>query len=633
MRILVGVARSMLDVVLGRRLASAEEARERIGPAEGVAVLGLDALSSTGYGPEAALTVLLPLGAAGVGWLWPISLAVVAVLLALFLSYRQTIDAYPGGGGSYTVARENLGTGAGLLAASALLLDYLLNVAVGTSAGVGALASVFPALEAHRLPAALALLAIIALLNLRGLREAGLAFLAPTYAFLGSALVVLAAGAIRGALAGGAPRPLAPPAPLHAAVGVATPWLLLRAFAAGCTAMTGVEAVSNAVPAFRPPGAAGARRTLAVIVAGLAVLLLGIGAECRMFGVGATPPTGPGYQSVLSQLAGAAVGRGVLYAVFMAATFAVLALSVNTSFAGFPRLCALLARDGFLPGRFRHQGRRLSFTAGLVVLWGAGAALLALFDGVTDRLIPLFAVGAFTAFTFSQAGMVVRWARRRGAAWRRAAAVNAFGAAATGASLAVIVAAKLLEGAWISVAAIPAVALGLRALARRHAAARRASALERPLSFDGLAPPLILVALLALDRAAEKALRLALSLAGAAGEVRVVHVTSAETEPDEVRRRFAAWVAEPARQAGLPPPRLDIVGSPYRERIHPLVEHVRRVEAEGHRAVAVVIPEVVHASPVERWLDDGGAVLVAELLVRACGDRVSVIRVPWASPA
>jgi amino acid transporter len=630
------MARSAIDWILGRPLATAEEARERLSSLEGVAVLGLDALSSTAYGPEAALTVILPLGAAGVRWLEPLTLAILVVLGALYFSYRQTIAAYPGGGGSYTVARENLGQATGRVAAAALLVDYLLNVAVGTSAGVGALASAFPPLASafppladHRLAAALAVLAFIALLNLRGLREAGLAFLAPTYAFLATAAVVLAVGAIRALQSGGAPVPVVPPAPLPAVAAAATPWLLLRAFAAGCTAMTGVEAVSNGVPAFRPPSQVRARRTLAVIALSLAVLLVGVALECRWYGVGATPPEGPRYQSVLSQLAGAVAGRGVLYHLFMAATFAVLALSVNTSFADFPRVCSMLARDGVLPAVFSHRGRRLSFTAGILTLWLLASLLLVAFGGVTDRLIPLFAVGAFSAFTLSQSGMVAHWLRVRGPGWRRAAALNGGGAVVTGLSLGVIVVAKFVEGAWLSALAIPALALWLGAMGRRRARVQQALALRGPLALDGIAPPIVLVALLDLDRAAERALRFALALSR---DVRAVHVAEGGADPEQLRLRFDEWVAAPARRAGLPPPRLEIVASPYRELVHPLVEVVRAAQAEDERRpVTVVVPEVLHGARPPRWVADGSA-LVAELLLLECSDRVSVVQVPYAVP-
>src|SRR6266536_1146673 len=301
---------SLADRLFGRRLASHEEEAQRIGPAAGIPLLGLDALSSSAYGPEAALTLLLPLGALGVLYILPITTVIICVLLIVCFSYRQTIAAYPMGGGSYTVAKENLGTSAGLLAAAALMVDYMLNVAVGISAGVGALVSAFPILHPYILPLCLSILALIALVNLRGVRESGLAF-------------------------------------------------LLRAFASGCTAMTGVEAVSNGVSAFRSPADVNARRTLTAIVAILIVLLAGIAFLSRAYGIGATEPGVPGYESILSQLVGAVIGRGAFYYVTIGAVLVVLALSANTSFAGFPRLCQVVARDDFLPHAFGTPGRRL----------------------------------------------------------------------------------------------------------------------------------------------------------------------------------------------------------------------------------------------------------------------------------
>ncbi|WP_438039522.1 APC family permease [Sorangium sp. So ce128] len=348
---------SLTTVLFVRRLASDEEEKEQIGPLSGIPVLGLDALASASYGPEAALTVLLPLGALGVHYIVPLSALVIGLLAIVYVSYRQTIAAYPSGGGSYIVAKENLGTRAGLVAAAALLIDYVLNVAVAVSAGVGAMVSAVPALLPHTLGLCLAVLVVLTAANLRGLRTAGLVFLVPTYAFLGCLFAVIGIGIGKTILHGGHPPPVVAPPSLPVALGTASLALLCHSFASGCTAMTGVEAVSNGVPAFRKPSSEQARRTLSYIVASLGILLAGIAILARAYGITATEPGKSGYQSIVSQIVGAVVGRGAFYYVTLAAVVAVLMLSANTSFADFPRLCRLLALDRFLPEPFIHRGR------------------------------------------------------------------------------------------------------------------------------------------------------------------------------------------------------------------------------------------------------------------------------------
>lgn len=401
------------DRLFGRRLATHEEQAQRVGPLAGIPMLGLDALSSSAYGPEAALTLLLPLGAFGVTYIVPITGAIIALLAIVAVSYRQIIAAYPTSGGSYTVAKENLSTSIGLLAAAALILDYVLNVAVGISAGVGALVSAVPMLQPYTLPVCLAILALIAMVNLRGVRESGIAFLLPTYLFVSCLLLVLAIGIAKVLISGGHPVPVDSPPHLPAGVTTLSWWVILRAFASGCTAMTGVEAVSNGVSAFHDPQVPNARRTLTAIIAMLVALLAGIAYLSRAYGIGATAPGQPGYESVLSQLVSVVVGRGVFYYVTIGAVLTVLTLSANTSFAGFPRLCRIVALDNFLPHAFAARGRRLVFSLGIYVLTVSAALLLIVFGGVTDRLIPLFAVGAFLAFTLSQAGMVAHWRTAR----------------------------------------------------------------------------------------------------------------------------------------------------------------------------------------------------------------------------
>ncbi|MGZ3740525.1 MAG: APC family permease, partial [Bdellovibrionota bacterium] len=435
----------LLDRILGRHLANSDEHEQKVGPFAGLPMLGLDGLSSAAYGPEAAATVLIPLGMLGTTFVLPITAAIVALLFIVFLSYRQTIAAYPNGGGSYTVAKENLGTFAGLVAAAALILDYVLVVAVGIAAGVGSLVSVVPALLPFTLPLCLATLALIALVNLRGVRESGLAFSVPTYLFVFSLFGLLGAGLVKAVLAGG--HPVSLDSLPHASAGFPVTekmglWILARAFASGCTAMTGVEAVSNGTKVFREPMVKNARITLFLIVGILVVLLLGIAVLARAYGIVATDPGVTGYQSLISQLTAAIAGRGIVYYICMGSVIAVLMLSANTGFADFPRTCQIVARDNFLPHVFSERGRRLVFSYGIVILAILSAALLVVFKGITDNLIPLFAIGAFLAFTLSQAGMVVHWKKFPQPGSSVAMFVNGLGALATAVTLLIILVSK-----------------------------------------------------------------------------------------------------------------------------------------------------------------------------------------------
>src|ERR1700691_1203270 len=436
-----------VNVLFGRPLASSEDEGERITPAAGIPTFGLDALSSAAYGPEAALTILLPLGLLGVRYIVPLTFAIIVLLIIVYFSYRQTIAAYPMGGGSYTVAKENLGEGAGLLAGAALMIDYLLNVAVGISAGIGALVSAVPSLEKHTLGLCLAVLVILTVVNLRGVKEAGSAFMAPTYFFVGTLAIVIVVGFYKVIASGGHPVAVTVLAVTGGQASTATmvgTWILLKAFASGCTALTGVEAVSNGVQAFKKPVIPAARATLTAIIAILILLLGGIAVLLPYYQIMATDPGASGYQSVLSMLTAAVTGKGIFYDVTMFSVLLVLCLSANTSFADFPRLCRMVARDDYLPHSLVTRGRRLVFSQGIWALAILAALLLILFGGVTDRLIPLFAVGAFMAFTLSQAGMVGHWWKTKG--FCGAMVVNGFGALATGLTVMVILAAQFFAG-------------------------------------------------------------------------------------------------------------------------------------------------------------------------------------------
>ena len=618
---------SFVDKLLGKALRSSQAEEEKIGVWAGIPILGLDGLSSSAYGPEAALTLLVPLGAAGLAFIGPITLVILGLLLLLYLSYRQTIGAYPQGGGSYTVAKENLGTRAGLLAAAALMIDYILNVAVGISAGVAALVSAVPSLHRHTLLLCLAILAVISVVNLRGMREPGLAFGLPTYLFIASLGLVLIVGVVEALLHGGHPRPLAPPPPLGPPIQAASLWLLMRSFASGCTAMTGVEAVSNGVKYFKQPTVPNARRTLTAIVAILGLLLGGIAYLARAYHLGAMDQEKPGYQSVLSQLVAAVAGRGVIYYVTLASILAVLALSANTSFADFPRLCRIISEDGFLPRSFSTVGRRLVYSNGILVLAVLSGVLLILFGGITDRLIPLFAVGAFSAFTLSQAGMVMHWRRAGGPHSKVAMAVNGLGAVATGVALAVILVAKFAEGAWMTVVLVPVILALFAGVKRHYRRVLRQIACLRPLDFAGLEPPIVVVPIETWNMLSAKALRFGLRISN---DVRAVHVGVSEAKRQALQEQWDLDVEQPARRDGRQAPRLIVLPSPYRRFFLPLIDFIRQLEKDNPASeIAVIIPELVERHWYEAFLHNHRAeVLKARLLLEDL-EHVALVNIPW----
>jgi amino acid transporter len=616
----------IFNLLLGKPLATSEERAEHIGPIAGIPVFGLDALSSAAYGPEAALTLLIPLGFAGIAHIVPISVAIILLLAIVFFSYCQTIDAYPHGGGSFTVASENLGETAGLLAAAALMIDYVLNAAVGISAGVGALISAFPKLQPHTLALCLLILGALTLVNMRGTKDTGAVFLIPTYLFIGSLLLVIVVGAARVILTHGHPLPMVAPPVLPAATSMISLWLLLKVFASGCTAMTGVEAVSNGVNAFRQPTQTNAKRTLTIIIVLLMIFLGGIALLCRAYNIGATNPTGTGYQSILSQLISAVMGRGSFYYVAIFSILAVLALSANTSFADFPRLTRAIADSDHLPHVFKIRGRRLLYSHGIYALVGFTAVLLIGFGGVTDRLIPLFAIGAFLAFTLSQAGMVVHWKRSDSPGRMHRMLINGFGAFATGITLIVVLVAKFRDGAWITVILVPLLILLMSAVKRHYSGVAKTISVDRPINIAHLEEPLVIVPLDRWTRITEKGLRFALKIST---HVEAVHVDAEDCSAD-VRAMFQHNVVTPVLAAGLVPPELVFVQSPYRFVLMPLVDHILEVErAHPNRQIAVLIPELV----VRHWwqtpLHNQRAQLLKLLLLLRGNQRIIVINIPW----
>ena len=621
--------RSFIDMLLGRPLASEEEDQQRIGAFAGVPTFGLDALSSAAYGPEAALTVLLPLGAAGAGYILPITAAICVLLAIVYLSYRQTIAAYPLGGGSYTVAHENLGPKAGLLAASALMIDYLLNVAVGISAGVGAIISAVPTLQPHTLALCLAILLMLTVVNLRGMREAGILFMVPTCLFVGTLLAMIFIGLWATFAGHGSPKPvIAPPAPT-AALPALSIWLLLRAFASGCTAMTGVEAVSNGVPAFRRPAVISAQRALGAIIAILISLLGGIAFLAHAYQITATVPGGTGYESVLSQLLAAVAGKGAFYWISMVSIVLVLCLSANTSFADFPRLCRAVAEDGYLPHAFVNRGRRLVYSEGICVLAALAAVLLIVFDGVTDNLIPLFAVGAFLAFTLSQGGMVAHWSRSDVPGARYSMLVNGLGTLATAVTTAVVVIAKFTQGAWIVVLMVPALILIMLAVRRHYHDLERQTGADSEFEPDCLNRPLVVVPIDRWSRISRRALRFAVTLSD---EIEALHV-ECEKHTTSLRHDWHRFVQEPARKANRPVPQLVVLKSPYRFIIKPVVERILELEKEHpDRMIAVLLPELIERHWLNYLLHNQRPEMIAARLMLRGRQRIMIVNVPWHLP-
>ena len=631
---------SLLRLILGRRLANEEYVERKISAFEGVPAMGLDGLGSSSYGPEAALTMLMPLGAAGLAYIGWVMLPILLLLLILHASYRQTIRAYPNNGGAYTVSKLNLGVGASLLAAAALMVDYVLNVAVGISAGIGALTSAAPVLQPYTLSLCLTTLVLVAVMNLRGTIDAGRAWAFPTYLFLASFLAILAIGVFRTLLSGGHPPVvIPPPRPPRAAEAVSL-WLLLRSFAAGCTAMTGVEAVSNGVSAFREPVIKRAHRTLGAVCGFLGLLLAGITYLARSYGIAAMDQTKSGYQSVLSQLAGAVVGHGVFYYVALASVLCVLCLSANTSFVDFPRVCRLVAEDDFLPRPFAAVGRRLVFSVGILYLAGTAGLLLIVFGGITDRLIPLFAIGAFLTFTMSQLGMIRHWRREIQTAGTAAArhryrahlAINAIGAAATSIALLVIVVAKFSEGAWITLLVIPCTIFLLRTVKKYYVRLDGQLRDQRQINLRGGDPPLVLVATPGWNKLTDRALQFALRISP---DVLAVHFTdlkgsAGEEQERALRQCWARDVEEPARKAGLRPPQLVPVKARFRSMTGPLLQLIGEIQRQNrNRLIAVLLPEVVKEYWWQHLLHSRRLRRMQAALLRYGGSRIVVMIIPW----
>ncbi len=525
------------------------------------------------------------------------------------------------------MARFNLGAPASLLAAAALLADYILTAAVGISAGVGALVSAAPSLLPHTVSICVGILIVITVLNLRGVRDAGLAFAVPTYLFVGTLLITIVGGVLRVLLSGGHPTPVAPlppPPPMAEAVSY---WLLLKVFASGCRALTGVEAVSNGVKAFREPAVKNAQRTLTVIILVLAVLLAGISYLVKVYGIAATDPGRPGYQSLLSMLIAAVFGKGYFYYLTMGSILFVLSLSANTAFADFPRLCRAIAQNNYLPHAFGYLGRRLVYTYGIAVLAVLCGGLLILFGGVTDRLIPLYAVGAFLAFTLSQSGMVVHWRRNRGAHWLKSALVNGLGALVTGVTVVVVLVAKFVEGAWITLLFIPLTIVFFIVVRRHYHSVKLLTTCKVPIHTPSLSQPPI--AVIPIDRWSNISRQGIEFAARFSQEVIALHVEPTE-HSELLQEDWERYVEQPFRTAGREAPKLLLLPSPYRFIIIPIIQFILDLSKKHpDRGVIVVIPELVEDKWYEYFLHNQcGRLLQWTLLVQG-NERIFTVSAPW----
>ena len=593
--------------ILGTPLPTAQSRHERLDKTTALAVFASDALSSVAYATEEILLVLVLAGTAALSYSLPIGLAISALIAIVVSSYRQTIGAYPQGGGAYIVTKDNLGLYPALVAAAALLIDYVLTVAVSVAAGVAAVTSAFPFLFRYRVLLSVAAVVLIAIANLRGIRESGKIFAAPTYLFIVSVFSLVMYGAA-GALFDFLPEaPYGPHPPGLEGVGL---FLVLRAFAAGCTALTGVEAVSDGVPAFKAPEAYNARIVLLSLGAILITLFLGITYLGYDFGI--TPKVD---ETVLSQLARRVFGTGMLYYEVQVVTMLILLLAANTSFADFPRLSFFLARDRFIPRQFGNQGDRLVFSNGILILGGVAALLLVIFKGDTHRLIPLYAVGVFISFTLSQASMVRRWFRLRTSKWGWRAAVNAVGAIVTGVVMVTIAATKFSHGAWIVIVLIPTLVMIFMAVHRHY------DEVARQLSVDEFAPgpPLrntVLVLVGDIHRGVIYAIQFAQSLSPNAKAVYV------ETDPERTRRLEEKW-----GKWGMGCP-LIVLSSPYRSLLGPLLDYVDHLLAQDDKQiVTVVLPEFIPARWWQHLLHNQTALLIKGALL--FHKRVVVTDVPY----
>ncbi|TMC41627.1 MAG: APC family permease [Chloroflexi bacterium] len=600
--------------LIGKRLHSDAEAEERIGVATGLPILASDNVSSSAYATEEAMRILAIAGGAALALTMPIALAVVFVLAIVVLSESRVIRAYPNGGGSYLVARENHGVVAGLVAASALLIDYVLTVAVSTAAGVAAISSFVPELHQHRVMVGIVLIAVLAVGNLRGVREAGLLFAAPTYAYMLAMYGLLAYGLFR-IFTGDVPAAVTPPDPFPAEGTAALSILLvLRAFASGSVGLTGSEAVANGVPSFKRPETKNAVITLVLMGAIFATIFLGVTYLATKIGI---QPDQSEIETVNSMITRAVVGAGTPFYYFVQVTTAIiLLLAANTGFTGFPRLASVLANDRFMPRHFADVGSRLAFNTGIVVLSVLAALILAAFGGSVNALVPLYTIGVFLAFTLSQSGLVRRWWRLRNPGWRLSMAINTFGAVVTGTVLIVVAITKFALGAWMVMVLIPVIVALLYAINRHYQTTQDALVISgTDQRVPVYAAPVVIVPIARLDRAALQALAFARSVSPT---VKAVHVSMSRASADEFRVRWNRLGTDVA---------LDVLESPFRSLVQPLLRYIDAIDKSDDRPITVVLSEFVPSHWWEWLLHSQTAFrLKAALLFRP---NTIVIDVPY----
>ncbi len=584
-------------LLVGAPMPLAQARHERLSKTVALAVFASDPLSSVAYATEEILLVLVLAGSVALSYSLPIALGIAALLAVVVTSYRQTVQAYPQGGGAYIVAKDNLGTFPALTAAAALLTDYVLTVSVSAAAGIAALTSAVPALHPHRVTLCVLAIAAVTVGNLRGVRESGRLFAAPTYVFVVSILGMVAYGLVAAAFGLLPEAPYEPHPSGFEGIGL---FLLLRAYAAGCTALTGVEAVSNGVPALKPPEG----RNAQVVMTWLGVLSITmfLGITYLAYDFGIVPG---GEETVVSKIARRVFGTGPPYYGVQAATMLILLLAANTSYAGFPRLSSILARDRFVPRQFANQGDRLVFSNGILILSGFAIFLIVLFAGDTHALLPLYAIGVFMSFTLSQGGMVRRWLRLREKGWRWRVWVNGVGAIVTGIVLLTLAVTKFVEGAWIVVVVIPLLVVTFIVMHRHYEAVAVELSLE---SFDG--PPqfqhTVLVLIGDVHRGVVRAVQYAKTLAPTA-TVRAVFVETDPARTAKLEEKWAKW--------GLAVP-LVVLTSPYRSLLRPLLDYLDQIQARGDdQMITIVLPEFLPRRWWQHILHNQTALLVKGALL------------------
>jgi len=590
---------ALKHVLVGKPIPSHQAHHERYTRSSGLAILSSDALSSVAYATEEILRTLLIAGTASLWLVTPIGCVIAGLMLVIAFSYRQTIRAYPGGGGAYRVARENIGTTAGLIAAAALLLDYVLTVAVSIAAGVAAITSAFPAWHVNTVELSLGFLVLIAIGNMRGIRESARIFSVPTYFFLGSMGVLLVVGMFKVLTGQIAPIESASAVFVPSETASLTIFLVLRAFANGCTALTGIEAISDGVPAFKPPEAKNAATTLLIMAGCAVVMFMGVTLLADAFHV--VPRQD---ETVISQLNRAILGgRGPLYYMVQAATTMILVLAANTAFSDFPRLASIIARDKFLPRQLANQGDRLAFSNGILILSFLSGVLLVAFGGDTHALIPLYMLGVFVSFTLSQAGMVVKWRRERKRGWRVGAYVSGLGATLTLIVLFVVAITKFREGAWIIIVLIPILVAHFTSIHRHY------DKVAEQLSLKGLAVSekkhnTVIVPIGGVHRAVVQALEYARTLSD---DVRAIYVDVDPHATQEIRDTWQHW------GKGI---RLEILASPFRSVMEPLLEYIELTNDERPGDfITVLLPEFVPARWWHHLLHNQRALLIKGALL------------------